>query len=204
MTGVRRVGTVLLAGLLPLILLAESASAASTASVQVSGNGYSPAALTVPYGTKVVWTIKQGSHTVTDTGRLKLFGSGTLAPGSTFGVRFIDAGTYDYHSTVGPAITGSVAVPTRVTPASGNRTAFYTVQWGSTTSSQPYSEQVQIKPPGGSWQSFVYGTVDADATMRPVDWGNRTGTYQFRAKLYRGSNPAVSSGWSPAASISVH
>ena len=183
---------------------ATQAQAAGTAGVTVTNAGYSPGTLHVPYGTRVVWTVEQGTHTVTDTGRLRLFSSGPRTPGSTYAYRFTDAGTFAYRSTVGPAIAGTVVVPMRLTPASGSRTTLFSVAWGSTSTRPGYSEQVQIRPPGSaSWQSFVFGTPDRAAAMRPVDWGNRTGTYQFRAKLYRGSSPAASSGWSPVASISV-
>ena len=204
MTRVRRTGTVLLVAALPLVGL-TAASAASPAAVQVTNAGYAPKALTVPVGTRVVWTMKQGSHTVTAPLRLGLFDSGTRAQGSTYAYTFINSGTFGYSSTVGPAISGSIVVPMKVTPATGNRTRLYAVRWGSDYTPDGYGEQVEIKEPGSSsWQSFVYGTTVDDATMRPVDWGNKTGTYQFRAKLYKGSNPARSSGWSPVASITVH
>ena len=62
----------------------------------------------------------------------------------------------------------------------------------------------QIKIPGApSWTSFVYGTPASNATFRAVDWGNKSGTYKFRAKLFKGTNPGVSSGWSPIATAKV-
>ena len=67
----------------------------------------SPASLAVPQGSKVTWSIRQGTHTVTDSA------SGCSArrheaPGSTYSFTFINAGTFAYRSTVGPAIKGSV------------------------------------------------------------------------------------------------
>ncbi len=92
-----------------------------------------------------------------------------------------------------------------VTPSSGSRTAFFTVRWGSDYAPTGYDEQVQIKEPRTTkWIYFVYGTPASNATFRAVDWGNKTGVYQFRAKLFKGTNPAVCSGWSPLSSVTVH
>lgn len=182
-----------------------AAAFAATATVTVTNAGYSPKSVTVSYGSKVTWKFQQGSHSVTDSSRLKLYDSGSTAPGGTFSQVFTDAGSYPYHSTVGTAITGTVLVPATAKPASGSRTTYFTIGWGSGDTPDGYGEQVQLKEPGAkAWTSFVYGTVVKNATMRPADWGNRTGTYSFRAKLYKGSTPAASSGWSPIATISVH
>lgn len=188
-----------------LVALAAGPAAAATASVSVTNSGYAPAKVTIAYGSSVTWRFTQGTHSVTDARKLELFSSGARSAGATYSFRFIDAGTYSYHSTVGTAMTGKVAVPTTATPSTGTRTTFFTVRWGSTDTATGYEEQVQMKEPGASsWIVFVYGTPDHDATFRPADWGNRAGTYQLRSKLIKGNNPSISSGWSPIASVTVH
>lgn len=181
-----------------------AASAAPGRTVAVTNAGYQPASVSVKYGTRITWSFRQGTHSVTDATRLGLFNSGSKSQGTTYAYTFINSGTFPYRSTVGSAIRGTVVVPMTVSPATGSRTTYFAVRWGSTYTPSGFSEQVQLKTPGSAaWTSFVYGTPVDDATMRPADWGNRTGVYQFRAKLYKGSNPAVSSGWSPIARITV-
>ncbi len=181
-----------------------AATAASGPTVSVTNAGYQPASVTVRYGSKVTWSFRQGSHSVTDATRLGLFNSGAKRQGSTYAYTFINSGTFPYRSTVG-ALRGTVIVPMTVSPATGSRTTYFAVRWGSNYTPNGYNEQVQLKAPGSSaWTSFVYGTPASNATMRAADWGNRTGTYQFRAKLFKGSNPSVSGGWSPVARITVH
>ncbi len=192
-------------GLLALVVLVALAPAAGAAgvTVKVSNAGYAPASVTVPVGTRVTWSFTQGTHSVTDATRLGLYGSGARSSG-TYPYVFIDAGTYPYRSTVGTAMTGTVVVPMTLSPATGTRTTTFAVRWGSDYSPSGYGELVQIKPPGtAGWQSFVFGTPASNATFRPTDWGNRTGSYQFRAKLIKGTSTSVSSGWSPVASVSV-
>ncbi|MGI8681543.1 MAG: hypothetical protein ACR2JO_05325 [Mycobacteriales bacterium] len=185
--------------------LASAGATSTSAAVTVTDAGYTPATATVQYGGKVTWSFKQGTHTVTDATRLGLYNSGSKRAGSTYAFTFINSGTFPYHSTVGTAISGKVVVPMTVTPATGTRTTYFAVRWGSDYTPTGYSEQVQIKIPGASgWSSFVYGTPASNATFRAVDWGNKTGTYQLRAKLFKGSTPGVSSGWSPIATATVH
>lgn len=184
---------------------AQAGAATPTVSVSVTNSGYTPSTVSLPMGGKVVWSFKQGTHTVTDSSRMHLFDSGTKTAGTQFSFTFIDAGTYAYHSTTDTGMNGKVLVPMKVAPSTGTRTTYFAVTWGSDWAPSGYNEQVQMKVPGSTkWEIFVYGTTTKDAAMRPADWGNKTGVYQFRAKLYKGLHPGVSSGWSPVAKITVH
>lgn len=181
------------------------AAAPATVNVSVTNGGYAPAAVSVGYGGRVTWQFKQGTHSVTDATKLRLFDSGPKAAGTTFQVRFINSGTFPYRSTVGASFTGQVVVPMTAAPATGTRTTYFTVRWGSTFTPTGYNEQVQMKEPGSrGWISFVYGTPADSATFRAADWGNKAGTYSLRAKLFKGNNPNVSSGWSPSVAVTVH
>lgn len=195
-------GTILLC---PMAAGMAAAAAPPKATVSVTNSGYSPNAVTVGYGARVTWQFREGTHSVTDASRLGLFNSGPQEVGSTFPFQFINSGTFSYHSTVGASFTGTVIVPMTATPATGTRTTYFTVRWGSAFTPDGYNEQVQMKEPGArGWISFVYGTPARDATFRAVDWGNKTGRYQLRAKLFKGNTPGVSSGWSPSVAVTVH
>lgn len=182
-------------------VLAGPAGAAGAA-VTARNAGFTPTTVTVPYGGRVTWSFAQGTHSVTDPSRLGLFASGPRPPGSSYAFTFVEAGTYPYHSTVGTAIAGTVVVPMTARPATGSRTTYFAVQWGSGFTPTGYYEEIQLKAPGRGWTSFALAAAK-DATMRPADWGDRTGVYQFRARPYRAPSTSASSGWSPVVSITV-
>ncbi len=183
------------------VVLAGPAGAAG-ATVTARNAGFTPATVTVPYGGKVTWSFAQGTHSVTDPSRLGLFASGPKAQGSSYAFTFVEAGTYPYRSTVGTAISGTVVVPMTARPATGSRTTFFAVQWASDFTPTGYYEDVEIRTPGKGWTSFALA-VAKDATMRPADWGNRAGVYQFRARPYKAPSRGASSGWSPVVSVTV-
>ena len=68
---------------------------------------FSPSTVTVAVGTKVTWT-NSGStaHTITGSD----WDSGQVQPGSTFTHTFNTAGTFDYHCSIHPTMTGKVIV----------------------------------------------------------------------------------------------
>jgi plastocyanin len=70
---------------------------------------FSPASVTVKVGETVTWTNKDSTtHTVTaDKGE---FSSDPLSKGTTFTATFTTAGTYTYHCSIHPTMTGTVIV----------------------------------------------------------------------------------------------
>jgi plastocyanin len=80
-----------------------------TAKVNLAAFVFSPATVTVPIGSTVIWTNKDSApHTVTsDSG---VFDSGNLAEGGTFSHTFTQAGTFKYHCNLHPSMTGKIIV----------------------------------------------------------------------------------------------
>jgi plastocyanin len=80
-----------------------------TNEVWIQSNAFTPSTITVTAGTIIKWTNKDGvAHTVTsDTG---VFGSASLAKGSTFSFQFSTSGTFPYHCTVHPSMKATVVV----------------------------------------------------------------------------------------------
>jgi plastocyanin len=72
-----------------------------------AGFGANP--LTIPVGSIVTWTNTDAiDHTTTsDTG---MWDSGVLTPGSTFTFTFAEVGTFPYHCTIHPTLTGTIVV----------------------------------------------------------------------------------------------
>ena len=78
--------------------------------VHISDFAFAPQVITVRVGTRVTWTNLQPAieHTVTaDHGS---FGSDPLTTGSAFSHVFTIAGTYAYHCSIHPDMTGTVNV----------------------------------------------------------------------------------------------
>jgi plastocyanin len=78
--------------------------------VQIVGTGtfsFSPASITVAPGTIVKWINNtQAPHTVTGAS----FGSAIIAPGGTYTFTFNSAGSFAYHCSIHPYMTGTVKV----------------------------------------------------------------------------------------------
>lgn len=87
---------------------AAPAAAGGTA-VTISNMAFSPAAVSIPVGTKVTWTNTDPvAHTVTGVGGA--FNSGHLNPGQSFSYMFDKAGTFDYACTYHPYMKGTITV----------------------------------------------------------------------------------------------
>ena len=82
---------------------------ASFVTVSITDNVFTPASVTVPRNRAVRWTNNGGTaHTVTADDAS--FESNSIAPGGTFQRTFTVAGTFGYHCTIHPGMTGSVTV----------------------------------------------------------------------------------------------
>ena len=81
----------------------------SGTSVSIINMSFSPVNLTVTAGSTVKWTNNDGMiHTVTsDNGS---FDSGNLAGGASYSKTFSTAGTFPYHCTIHPGMTGTITV----------------------------------------------------------------------------------------------
>jgi plastocyanin len=117
---------------------AAAPAASSAVQVAIQNYAFSPAALSIPVGTTVVWTNKDSApHTVTVSSGPVKFNSPTLQQGDTFTYTFTQAGTYDYYCAVHPNMTASVTVsgstPTTTT-APPPTSATTTMSMPSTTS----------------------------------------------------------------------
>lgn len=74
--------------------------------------GFSPASLTIKVGTTVVWTNSTSApHTVTSaTSAPDVIASDSIPNGGTFSFTFKKTGTYQYHCSIHPYMTGTIVV----------------------------------------------------------------------------------------------
>nr|WP_320160555.1 cupredoxin family copper-binding protein [uncultured Methanoregula sp.] len=88
------------------------APATGANTIAIKNFAFSPATLTVKAGTTVTWTNADGtSHTVvSDAGAPSAFTSPSIANGASFPFTFTQAGTYPYHCSIHPSMTGTIIV----------------------------------------------------------------------------------------------
>jgi len=77
--------------------------------IDISGNKFNPAEVTVDVGTTVTWS-NNDSVTHTVKGANGAINSGDLASGQNFGYTFNEPGTFEYACTIHPDMKGTVTV----------------------------------------------------------------------------------------------
>ncbi len=112
--------------LLVIGVVAASGCTSTNQSTNQSGNtvvmqnmSYNPSTLNVKVGTTVTWVNKDSvTHdVVSDTG---LFNSGTLTNGMSYNYTFNQTGSYPYHCTIHPSMTGTIVVSNATSTSTGN------------------------------------------------------------------------------------
>jgi plastocyanin len=89
----------------------NSSNAVTAASVSIKNMAFNPGSVSVTTGATITWSNNDTTiHTVTaDDGS---FNSGNIAMGATYTRVFSTAGTFSYHCTIHPEMTGKVVVTT--------------------------------------------------------------------------------------------
>jgi plastocyanin len=106
----RRLTYVAALALVATLVLAPSAGAqGQTMTVSIEDFFFSPANMTVAPGTTVTW-VNNGQAPHTSTADDGTWDSGTLQPGESFSFTFDQAGTYTYHCSIHPNMTGTIKV----------------------------------------------------------------------------------------------
>jgi plastocyanin len=171
----------------------------TTTDITIADFSFTPNSVTVPQGSVVRWTNNGPSvHTVT-ANKMNLFDSGDVSVGSNFAWVFTQAGTYAYHCSIHPSMTGAVKVAPTADPANGNVTTVFTIGWAANFAPDGFVYDVQIKRPGGVWTNWKMAQTNLSDTFM-ADQG--TGTYAFRAR-YHDQTSGATSGWSPQVKIVV-
>jgi len=96
----------------PSTTQATQAPAGGSNHIAIKNFAFSPATLTIKTGTTVTWTNQDGApHQISsDPGAPVAFNSESLANGASYQFTFTQAGTYDYHCTIHPAMKGTIIV----------------------------------------------------------------------------------------------
>ena len=80
--------------------------------INIQNMAYSPSSITITQGDILIWTnLDSMDHTVTEDGTSNLyFDSGMLSNGQTYMLTGLGVGTYNYHCTPHPSMTGTIIV----------------------------------------------------------------------------------------------
>jgi plastocyanin len=180
--------------LLALLLAALGGSAgAATTTVSVQDFSFTPARVTVGLGRTVTWVFNPTGHTTTSN---QGFWDSGLRRSTSFVVTFRDAGTFGYHCSMHPEMTGKVRVPLTAT---GSAARGWKLRWSTRTSTPSHRRfDVQFKRAGATtWTRFRHATARRAGMFDPA----RAGSYVVRART---RNVGVgSSGWSPTLTVRI-
>ena len=179
--------------LLALFLAVPLAPAGATsASVSVQDFSFTPATVTVGQGETVTWTF-HAMHTSTSDQRF--WDSGMRSSGS-YVVGFTDAGTFGYHCSMHPFMTGRVRVPLQ---ASGAAASGWRLRWSSRTSTPADRRfDVQVKRAGSTtWTWFRRAAAKGAGFFDPA----RKGRYVVRARTRHVG--VGTSRWSPLLTVQI-
>jgi len=162
-----------------LLLLAPAGAAPKPQEVNIQFSAYGPSQLDVLPGETVAWTnVSVRTHTVTsDTG---LFDSGEVNPSGHFAYAFKDVGTYRYHCTIHPSITGEIDVRQvtlgplpAVAVAVGAKVGF---DGRTADATQPVTIQRSVG--GKGFTTLATVKPDADGTWKTTLAVDQTGDYR--------------------------
>jgi hypothetical protein len=167
--------------------------------VAVLDTGFRPAAVSVALGGGARWNFDNATfdHTVTDPTGLDLFDSSSRPPRSTFGVRFVAAGSYPVLDRITRDV-GAVLVPVQAVPGSGSTTTSFAVVWAIRSPAPDAEFDVWLSRPGQPYEPWRSGTSALHARFTP-DTG--TGEYRFRARVRIPGEGATA--WSPPGTIII-
>jgi plastocyanin len=91
------------------VVAVSGCTSQSANTVTIQNNSFIPANLNVTVGTTVMW-INKANVTQGITSDSGVFKSGNLTNGMSYNYTFNQSGTYQYHSTVNPSMTGTIVV----------------------------------------------------------------------------------------------
>lgn len=167
-----------------------------TRTVMMVNLQYQPQTITVTQGSTINW-FNEGPYTHTTTSDAGIWGSGILNPGQSYQFTFNNPGTYPYHCTVHPGMTGTVTVavctpaatitPTITPTLTPTATPFLVghVTWQGRPSQPSPLQQLPITltlKTGTTEVNYARQNTDASGFFTVPLGGLANGTYSWRVK----------------------
>ena len=173
---------------------AQAGVCACGPTIDVAGGRFTPNLVTVSLGQVVTWHFES---TDTTTSNQRFWDSGGKSAGHNYERKFIDAGTFAYHSTIHPDMHGAVRVPLS---SYGTVTKGYSLRWSkrtSTPATMSYDIQVMRAESASGWVGWRTRTTTRTGFFNP----SGTGSYAFRVRTRLGGGV---SNWSPAVRLRIN
>ena len=163
-----------------LALLGPAPAGATTRTVTVADDAFTPSTVTLVLGDTVTWSFKALHTSTSDQG---FWDSGDKGAGTTFSRGFLDSGSYPYHCQIHPMMHGKVLVGVKF---SGTAARGYALRWSSRTSTpSSVSYDIQVKRFGTtSWVGWRTGTATRTGTFNP----SGAHSYLLRARTHVGTH----------------
>jgi Tol biopolymer transport system component len=167
----------------------------------IGDTGFSPTTVSVKHGDRMEWDATGAAdHSASDFSSIKLFGSGLMPSGGTYGFVFYCAGIYKVIDSANSLNTQTLKVNMSADPLSGTLTTTFTITWASITAPSGIVYDNQIKRPGSNRYVGWLASQTVPSTTFVADAG--VGTYLFESRLHSLTNGGTS-GYSPPAKITV-
>ncbi|HEX7715957.1 MAG TPA: hypothetical protein VF416_01620 [Marmoricola sp.] len=166
--------------------------AAGGAVVSVQDFSFTASTVTVALGQSVTWQFHAMHTSTSDQG---FWDSGMRSSGD-YAVAFLDAGTFRYHCSMHPSMTGAVRVPLA---AKGSAADGWRLRWSVRASTPPGRRyDVQYRRTGThSWTSWRTSTAKRSGRFHPVG----AGSYLVRARTHQAG--VGTSSWSPKRTVTI-
>jgi uncharacterized repeat protein (TIGR01451 family) len=164
--------------------------------------GITPSFHRVAMGETVQWDFfGPGAHQITDSHGLGYLDTGLHSPIDTWRFTFNQSAEFRTKDLdTFPLNTNKIVVPVQPSPSAGTHLTTFLVTWALTPPPTGLGVDVQIKRPGGVWQSWRrFQTTGLSDSFVP-DAG--AGTYYFRTRMRNSANTAHSR-FGPAMPITV-
>jgi plastocyanin len=167
--------------------------------VLASDSSFSPATRYMDFGGPIIFT-NSGTSTHTATSSVKMFDTGTIAPGRAASIAIPGAGIYSYSCSIHTSVTGTVRSVMKASPMSATVTTPITLTWAPATAPAGRVFDVQMQRPGSTtWRSVLADTTSSSTSFVA---GSGAGTYKFRARTQR-TDTGATTAWSGTVSVSI-
>jgi plastocyanin len=188
-----------------LFMLSTASASASSASITISDNHFSPTSVTVSFGDDVSWSYPSGSSHHTSTSNVPVSSWGSLgwnlvyssAGGPAQSHDFHQAGAWLFHCAIHGSMRGTVNV--KPVPSSTNSPlgSTFMITLGDQALPSGFIHDIQKRKVGGAFKTWK-STAGTGQTWKPA----KRGTWEFRVRTRNTSNGTMTD-YSPTISITV-
>jgi plastocyanin len=171
-----------------VLTVGPSPARAANADVTIQNFAFSPATVTVNVGDTVTWTNQESGVPHTTTSDTAVWDSGTLTTGQSFSFTFTQAGTFTYHCTIHPNMTGTVIVQQAATETATTTTATATTTTPTATPTTPTATAITPRRPALPASSTPTRPSERTREVN-IPWSQQSRAGYIAIRVERPGNP---------------